>query len=155
MSDIVLANEKSKLFTVLSGYANAISNLTDEQVPEAFEMTDNLKTLADEVRDRLRDRLLGWVQRAGEVVTEKGSMAGSTGGFKVTAIPTRTGVDPKKLEALLRRLKLDPVICMDQTVAYKVNNDKITTALIKGQLTVEDVASCNYDKSFRVQVEHE
>ena len=153
MSDaIVLADEKSKLFTALSGYATALSNLTPEQVPAAMDMTTQLKKLAEEVYDRLRDRILQTVRKEGQVVTEKGSMAMSTGGFKVSAIPTKTGTDPKKLEAKLRALGMEPSAHMDATVTYKVNQFKLGALLESGALKLTDVA---YDPSFRVQVERE
>lgn len=153
MSNIVLADEKTKLFAVLQGYASVLSQLTEEQLPEAFEMTDKLEKLADEVRDRLRSRLLKWVKETGETVTEKGSKANTIGGFKVSAIPTRTGIDPKKLEALLRRLGLDPTAGMKPTITYAVDDEKVMQLIGAGRLTVEDVNNCKYAESFRIQVE--
>lgn len=153
MSDIVLADEKGRLFTALGSYATALSNLTEEQVPEAFEMTDKLNKLAEEVRDRLRSKLLAWLAEHGEVVTEKGSKAGVVGGFKVSAIPTRTGIDPKKLEALLRRLKLDPNTHMKTTLSYAVDDAKVMALVQAGRLTVEDLNNCKYSESFRIAVE--
>jgi hypothetical protein len=156
MSDaIVLSNEKNKLMAALSSFASALSNLTPEQVPAAFEMADNMKDLSEEVRTRLRDRLLTELDTYGEQYTDKGSRSMSLGGFKIAAIPTRTGVDPKKLEALLRRLKLDPTVAMDAKVTYAVNQTKVMQAISDSKLTAEDVAACQYDKAFRVQVEHE
>lgn len=153
MSNIVLADEKGKLFNALGSYASALSNLSDEQVPEAFEMTDKLGKLAEEVRDRLRSRLLKWVKETGATVTEKGSRANSIGGFRVSAIPTRTGIDPKKLEALLRRLALDPAVGMTPTITYAVNEEKVMALVESGRLTTEDLNNCRYSESFRIQVE--
>lgn len=149
---IVLADEKAKLFTALSSYANALANLSDEQVPAAFDMTDQLRDMAEEVRTRLRDRILLYVQAKGRQLTDKGSMTAESGGFKLTAIPTRTGIDPKKLEALLRRKGIDPAVAMDATITYKVNMGKLAAcaALTPGELT-----ACSYDKAFRVQVDRQ
>lgn len=153
MSDaIVLADEKSKLFTALSGYATALSNLTPEQVPAAMDMTTQLKKLAEEVYGRLRDRILENVKENGQVVSEKGSMSMGVGGFKVSAIPTKTGTDPKKLEAKLRALGKDPASYMDATITYKVNIFKLGVAVEGGLLKLEDVA---YDPAYRVMVERE
>lgn len=58
MSAIVLADEKQKLWGALQAYAAALSNLTDEQVPTAFGTADELQKLSEDVRSRLRDRLL-------------------------------------------------------------------------------------------------
>ena len=155
MSDIVLADEKTKLFTALGGYASALSNLSDEQVPAAFEMTQKMEALAEEVRERLRKRILDYVSEKGEVQTEKGTRGVNLGGFDLRAIPTKTGTDPKKLEALLRHKKLDPTVAMDATIAYKVNADKVLKAVERGELTQADVASCAYAPAFRVEVKPE
>jgi hypothetical protein len=156
MSDaIVLAEGKSKLFLALNHYATALTNLAPEQVPAAFDMTDQLKDLAEEVRQRLRERLLLQVQADGERTTEKGSVAASIGGFKVTAIPMRTGLDPKKLEALLRRKAIPAEKVMDATIAYKVNETKLAVAQAEKLLSPTDVESCRYDRSYRVQVSRE
>ena len=145
---IVLADEKSKLVTALTHYANVLANLTDEQVPAAFDMTDQFKELAEEARSRLRDRLLLIIQATGQTQGDKGTMSTESGGFKLTAIPTRTGVDPKKLEALLRRKGIDPAVAMDATITYKVNLAKLATVQA---VTPGEVAACASDKAFRVQ----
>lgn len=150
---IVLADEKRKLFTALSGYAGALSTLTDEQVPEAFEMTAKLGELADEVRTRLRERVLNRVLAEGEVITDKGSKGMRVAGYKLGCIPTRTGIDPKKLEALLRHKKLEPAVAMDSTVTWSVNNNKVMASVKEGRLTAADVESCRYAPAWRVSVE--
>lgn len=152
---IVLADEKTKLFTALASFADALANLTEEQVPAAFEMADKMGKLSDEVRERLRTRILKAVKDNGQVVSEKGSMSLGVGGFKVSAIPTRTGVDSKKLEALLRARKLDPAVAMDVTMSYKANDTKILQAVSSGHLTADDVEAVKYDKAFRVMVERD
>jgi hypothetical protein len=149
---IVLADEKTKLFAALSGYASALSNLTPEQVPAAIDMTLQLKKLAEEVYERLRDRLIKDTQEKGYKATDKGTMEQSIGGFKVRAIPTKTGTDPKKLEAKLRALGMQPENYMDATMALKVNAGKLALLVATKTLTLADVA---YDPSFRVQVERE
>jgi hypothetical protein len=154
-NEIVLVNEKNVLMAALSTFAGVLSNLTPEQVPAAFEIADTMKGLSEEIRDRLRKRLLEEVQKNGEKVTDKGSMRSSIAGYKVSAIPTKTGVDPKKLEGLLRRLRLDPTVAMDAKVTYTVNETKLMQAVGAGKLTTEDVAACRYDPSFRLDVSRE
>lgn len=151
MSAIVLADEKQKLWGALQAYAAALSNLTDEQVPTAFGTADELQKLSEDVRSRLRDRLLLYLQVNGQKTTEKGSVAADVGGFTVTAIPTRTGIDPKKLETLLRRKGIDVEAGMDATVAYKVNPEKVAKLLESGRLHEQDREACLYDKAFRVK----
>lgn len=149
---IVLADEKNKLTTALQGWAAALAQLTPEQVPAALDMAVQFKKLGTEVYDRLRDRVLARVKANGSYVGEKGSMQDSVGGFKLSAIPTKSGTDPKKLEAKLRSLKLDPAVSMEATVSYKVDAAKLNKLVAEGTLSLEDVA---YDPSYRVSVERE
>lgn len=153
MSAIVLAEQKAKLTAALQEYASSLSNLADEQVPQAFDMTDQLGKLAEEVRTRLRDRLLLWLNVNGRTVTDKGTKSADVGGFKVSAIPTRSGVDPKKLEALLRRRNIPPETAMDAYVSYKMNPVKLASAVASGKLTDADLSECGYDPSFRISME--
>lgn len=156
MSDaIVLADEQAKLFPVLRGWAHALSNLAPEQVPAAFDMALQFKKLGEDVYDNLRDKLLAAVKETGEKVTDKGSMKAMAGGFAIMAIPTKTGTDPKKFEALLRAKKLDPAIWMDSLITYKLNPTKMLRAVVSGMLSQDDVDSCAYPPAYRVQVERE
>jgi hypothetical protein len=154
MSDnaIVLADEKNKLMTPLAGFAAMLSNLTPEQVPGALDIAIALRKLGEEVADRLRDRLAQTVAKDGETYTDKGSKRASIGGFKVTVIPTKTGTDPKKLEAKLRALGKDPANYMDATITYKVNPGKLALLVMTKYLALEDVA---YSPDFRVGIERE
>ncbi len=68
------------------------------------------------------------------------------------AIPTKTGTDPAKLETMLRAKGLDPIICMDTEVRYKLNPTKALRAVVGGQISQADLDSCAYDPAFRVQV---
>lgn len=155
MDAIVLAENKKKVMLALAEYADMLSNLTPEQVPQAFELTKQMSDLTDEVHKRLREQMLQRVQAEGQTITEKGSMALTVGGYKVTAIPTKTGIDPKKLESLLRKRGADVEAVMDATVSYKLNPGKVAVAEAAGKLTRDDIANCTYDKAFRVQVERD
>lgn len=152
---IVLADEKNKLFPALQGWATALSNLQPEQVPAALDMARQMKNLSEEVHDKLRDKLLEGVKKNGVKVTEKGSLQDNVGGFKVIAIPTRTGVDPKKFESMLRARQIDPTAHMDSTVALKFNQSKADKAVGAGVISQADLDSCKYDPAFRVSVERE
>ena len=152
---IVLADEKNKLFPALQSWATALSNLAPEQVPAALDMARQMKNLSEEVHDKLRDKLLEGVKKNGVVVTAKGSLQDTVGGFKVIAIPTRTGVDAKKFEAMLRAKKVEPSVHMDSTITLKFNQTKADQAVGAGVITQADLDSCKYDPAFRVSVERE
>ena len=84
-------------------------------------------------------------------MTDKGSMRASIGGFRVTAIPTRTGLDPTKVEGLLRRKNLDPNVHMKTTIKYALDQEKLD----KLELSKGDLDACKYSPSFRLEVTRE
>lgn len=157
MSDtaIVLADEKNKLFPALQSWATALSNLQPEQIPAALDMAKQMQKLSDEVYNKLRDELLKGVKQNGAVVTAKGSMQNAVGGFKVTAIPTRTGTDAKKFESMLRAKKIEPSAYMDAVLTLKFNATKAEQAVAAGVISGADLESCAVDPAYRVQVERE
>lgn len=148
---IVLSKQREQLQVALRAYASALSELTDEQVPAAFDMNKELGKLAEDLENVLRERVLRLVEERGQKVTDKGSMRASIGGFRVTAIPTRTGVDPAKLEGLLRRKNLDPNVHMRTTIKYAIDPEKLE----KLQLSDGDLDACKYTPSFRLEVSRE
>lgn len=152
MSDIVLA-EKKQMMTALHAFASALSNLTEEQVPDAFDTVDKMQKLSDEVREQLRTRLLLFLNVHGSTKGDKGTKEAESGGYLLQAIPTRTGIDPKKLEALLRRKRLDVESGMDATITFKVNEDKLARLVASGQLSEQDREACRYERAYRVSVQ--
>lgn len=155
MSSIVLSDTKQELQTALRSFASALANLTDDQIPAALELARDLGKLAEETESQLKTRCLLYLNVNGHQVTDKGSTQANVGGYRVTAIPTRTGLDPKKLEVVLRRKGLQPADAMDATVTYKVNQQKVDKLVADGGLTNADITSALYDKSFRLSVERE
>lgn len=154
MTDIVLAEKKSHLQAALQSFASALSSLTNEQVPAALEIARDLGKLAEETEAALKTRALLYLNMHGHQVTDKGSVQAEVGGFRLTAIPTRTGYDPKKLEAVLRRRGLTPEAGMNVTVTYKVDEAKVAGLFAAGKLTEHDLEASKYDKSYRLAIEH-
>lgn len=150
-----LAPQKAQLTLALRQFAEALSNLTDEQVPVALDMARELGRLAEDTQDALKQRALLYLNVHGQVVTEKGSRQARVGGFTVTAVPTRTGLDPKKVEPLLRRRGLEPSAHMKSTIKYDVDQARIDRLVAEGKLQPADVEACRYDKTYRLEVERE
>lgn len=145
-----LVSAKTMVQAALIDFAAALSGLAAADRPEAFDIATQFKKVTEEVYDRLRDKLLADVEATGSVVTEKGTREAHYPSFTVRAIPTRTGTDPKKLEARLRSLGIDPAVVMDATITYKVNPAKLANLVAAGTLKYDEVA---YEPGFRIQLE--
>lgn len=115
---------------------------------------DRLKTWADAIEDLqkvAKQKTLELLEKQGETVTEKGTKRAVVDGLQFEARPHRTGVDPKKLEALLRAKKLDVAAYMDATISYKVNESRLPVLISDNRLTQAELDSCNYDTTWVVQ----
>lgn len=155
MDALVLAENKKQVMQAMSLFSTMLSEVTEEQTPQAFEMVEQIEDVMGEVRDRLRKKMLEKVQAEGQRISDKGSMQVGLGGYSIKAIPTKTGVDGRKLEALLRKRNVDPALYMDVTMEFKVNQTKLQTALSNGVLTPDDLKNCEHTPSFRLQVERD
>jgi hypothetical protein len=144
--------QKAGLMTALQQFASGISTLKDEEVPEAYEVTAKLEGMFEEVRALLKQRAVDYLQANGRRATDKGTLEAEVNGFSLRAIPMRTGLDPKKLEATLRSKKLDPTANMNATIILKVDTAKVATLVGEGKLTKDDLAACAYDPSIRLEV---
>lgn len=147
-----LVTHQSALTMVLRQFADKLSTLADEEVPEAYEMADAFARALEHAKVGLRDRALMYLNVHGKKVTDKGTVETAVGEYLVRAIPTRTGYDPKKVEGMLRRRGLDPVAGMDPTITYRVNGPKLEELRAGGHITDGDLQSCKYSEGFRVEV---
>lgn len=120
-------------------------------VDEAYRNLVEVKSAVEDTLEIAKAKLKAMIENKGEVTTEKGSMERQLGGYMYSMRPTRTGTDPKKLEALLRAKEKDPALYMAATVTYKVDEQKLGVALAKKVLTEEELKNCAYDKSFALQ----
>ena len=141
------AIQKAGLLPALQAFGAALGEITNDDVPSAYEMVVKLEKMLEEARDLLKTRALLYLNVNGVKVTDGGTKAANLGGFVMRAVPMRTGVDPKKLEKAVRAKRLDPGSCMDATVTYKVNQAKLNALVERGDITEEDLKACAYDPS--------
>lgn len=107
----------------------------------------NLTALAKNGRDRLLDLVL----ENGEQVTETGTKKLDVdGGWEVEARPRKTGVDGKKLEALLRAKKLDVGKYMIATITYAPNELGVEQLIKEGKVTPEEMATCHHELEYNL-----
>ena len=135
--------------------AGQLAALPPERYGEAMEFLTFIEKATEGLRTTFGERVKEQVIKDGAQTTEKGTREWAMNGYLIRAIPTRTGVDPKKLEARLRAKGHDPAVAMDQTIAYKVNEAKLAAAIALGKLTQAEADGCKYELNYRLQVERE
>ncbi|UOF79708.1 hypothetical protein [Caudoviricetes sp.] len=152
MSDAIIPAVKKQLMQALASVADQLSNLPADQVPAAVQLMAGGKALFEEAYTRFRDRAISQLKESGTPIGEKGSLTQQLGRWTMTAIRTRSGFDPKKVEALLRRKGLDPAAWMRTTLSYAVDEDKLNNLRHRPDVTPADLEGCKYDESFRIEV---
>lgn len=116
----------------------------------------DLKAVSSAIVDMqksVEERIKEFLAEKGEVVTDKGSRAFTANGVTLTMRPTRTGIDSKKLEKLLRQKGAKLTDYMDEHVdiSFRVNMGKIESAPISKKLTAEEIEQCLFDESWSLQ----
>jgi len=134
----------------LEQLAGAVASMRDEQQGEALTVCRSLSDALEATVDFVKTRVKAYVLEHGATTTAKGSRVATAGEWRLEIRPQRTGVDPKKLEALARAKGLDVGRVMDPVVSYQVNETKLQAALVGGQLTPAEVESCRYQLSYAV-----
>jgi hypothetical protein len=136
----------------MQGLADWLSRVTPEEFGQAVLLVRAMEKALEQAEDVLIERAIDVVRATGKRETDKGTMSVVLGAHTLRAIPTRTGTDPKKLEAHLRTKGVNPDVCMDATITYKVNDDKLKQAVASGKLTPDEVDACKYDTNYRLEV---
>jgi len=150
MSDFLAV--RNGIIILMQGLADWFSRVGPDEFGQAVLLVRAMKKALEQAEDVLNERATDVVRASGKRETDKGTMSVVLGAHTLRAIPTRTGTDPKKLEAHLRTAGINPEVCMDATITYKVNDEKLKQALASGKLTQAEVDACKYDTSFRLEV---
>lgn len=152
MNQIKLYENKNKFWLALAEFTQSINSLSQDEIPHAYQFADDLVKVADELKDALRNDLVEHAEAHGDRVGDKGTREAAMGDKVVRIIPTRTGIDPKLLEAVMRHNGIDHTTHMTPYMTYKVDYDKVNALVNAGRLTLSQVESCRYPKAYRVQV---
>ncbi len=143
----------SQLKAVLRQYAESLAALKDEELGPAVQFASSLGKLSEEVYDRLVERGLLYLNVHGESVGDKGTKRAEIGEYEVSAIPTRTGIDPRKLESALRAMGIPVEAAMVPTTSWAIDQNKLAALHINHpKFTQAILDNCKYDKSYRLQV---
>lgn len=146
------AIQKLSLLPALQDFGRTLGELSNEDMPAAYELVTKIEHLVEDAREMLRQRALLYLTANGEKVTDKGTTEAKLSGYIVRAIPMRTGTDPKKLEQTLRMKKLNPEHWMQMTVTFKTDEKKLKMLIDRGDITAQDMEACAYDKTYRLEV---
>lgn len=116
-----------------------------------------LQTLAEAVEATqgiAKRRTLEYLRQSG-VVTETGTMHARVEvgdrDVHIEARIHRHGYDPRKVEQLLRAWDIDPIVWMEPTVSYQVDDEKLLKLVATGTLKSDDVEACRYDRTYALQ----
>lgn len=145
---------KQGMQSAMQRFAVALTNLPVEDSPDVLQFLRRLETMAEDTKKIAHERILLYLTAKGETVGEKGSVMAELGGKKVTAIPTRSGTDPKKVAALLiaKGYRNYEKEFFSVKIAYEMRAEDLAALLANNTLTADEVAACAYDKNYRVDV---
>jgi hypothetical protein len=141
-----LSTTETYMKAALMAIATAVSNsaLAPKPAGQLLKMVRQYQKNFEAFEEALRARLINILKDAPDhTVVEDGVTLKMYNG--------RTGYDPKKVEALLRAKKKDPAHYMDPTITYKVNEPLLRRAIGNEVLTEEELETCRYAPSWRVE----
>lgn len=105
----------------------------------------------EDVEKISKGMLIEHLKAHGKATTEKGSLSAHISGYQVEARPWRTGLEAKKVEALLRAKELSVDTFMDKDIKYLVNETRLASAVDQGYLTNDELDTCRYELSYALQ----
>jgi hypothetical protein len=120
-------------------------------VVSIYSTLNNWEKSLAQVKEIAKDLLKDMVVKAGTETTEKGSKELQIGKLKASVRPWRTGYDGKKVEALLLAKELDLDKYMDKDIIYKLNVNRLNTAIIEKKLTKDELETCKYEVKYVLQ----
>lgn len=130
----------------------ALAQVRPEQYGEVLTTIKSFEGVLEAAQVNLDNKIKALVQANGKVETEKGTKRLEVGGYTLGIVPTRTGYDPKRVEALLRAKGHQPDVGMDPVITYRVNETRLKGGVALGQLTEDELETCRYDLKFKVEV---
>ena len=139
---LAVNNGLTRLSQVLSE-----TNLPDNVMGLAWGKVKEWAKAMETIEDIAKKKMASAVQARGVKDPDtKGTMRLEVGdGMVVPIRPWRTGIDDKKLEAMLRAKGLDPERGMDTVVTYKKNDTKLGTLIGEKVITSDELAQCEYE----------
>ena len=114
-------------------------NLPVPVLAETFDMLKGYEDAISDVAGVARGKLLDLLREQG---SGESSLKLTVGGWELSARPRKTGLDAKKLEALLRAKGIDPTMYMTTKVSYEVDPARVPLLTADGKLTQAELDTC-------------
>lgn len=151
------ANAEANLVDIERVISRMAQALSVEQLPPAalasiMFVARRVKNAMDKgIEPIAKTRIIHLLKERGNLVTDKGSRRLMIDGWTMFMKPTRSGLDPKKLEALIRAKGKDPANYMNTRIVYEVDEAKANKLVDKKIMTDDELESCKYDESWTVE----
>lgn len=114
-------------------------NLPVPVLAETFDMLKGYEDAVSDVAGVARGKLLDLLKEQG---SGESSLKLTVGGWELSARPRKTGLDAKKLEALLRAKGIDPTNYMTTKVSYEVDPARVPLLTADGKLSQAELDTC-------------
>ena len=154
-----LQTTHDQLNGLFASIARVLSDVSKLPSPVVADLLLTLRTAEKDVSElssTAKRRVIEILLEHGETTTEKGSRRLEVDGWELKMRPHRTGVDPKKLAALLNEKGLSLKLYMDERVetVHVVSDTKVQKLLKKGLVDEEELKSCQYPENWVVETPH-
>lgn len=155
--DTIEASTKDLLMT----YARILSQeaLAPRDLVRTFKSLREIQKVLEDKNSGLevlaKRQLIAYLKGYGKPHSDKGAMNATVDGLFVKMHLTRTGHDPKKVEALLRAKGKDPQLYMVQKVSYGVPDEGTTSYEKLSKVLGDELESCRYEESWTVSTPEE
>lgn len=125
--------------------------LTTDKVAEGLRFVREAKKIVENYDDTMKTRVKDILLKSGQVATEKGARFLDAGGLRLFMKPTRTGVDGKKFEAMLRAKDMNPEKHMNMKIIFEYDAQKALSLVANKKISQDELESCKYDESWTVE----
>ena len=148
----VVDKSRSALVTLMSQVAQSLSSpLPPLELSKVMTLLKDVEQLHKDLSSAAKKQAIALLEKEGKQTTEKGSRELTVDSVVLSMRPTRTGLDPKKVEARIRAKGLEPDGFMTATVSYSLKDDTAVSLVAKKVVSQDELETLNYDKSWAVQ----
>lgn len=147
---LAVANDGQFVFSRLAKMVTA--DLAPAPAGGLLKLVRGWTKVLEDAESALKQRLIALLKEGGQPTEGTTAYTLEQDGVRISMHRTRTGFDPKRVEAILRAKGRQPSDYMDATITYKVNEEKLMLAVGQGYLTVEELeATCRYPESWTLK----
>lgn len=150
-SALALETATSKVNAALSTLVDVLAVATPEVAINVHAQLKHWDSVITDIKKITSETLKDLVATKGTQKTEKGSKEYILGKWKLEIRPHRTGLDGKKVEALIREKDLSVDELMDKVIVYKMNESRLAIAVAAGDLTADELKTCEYETTYSFQ----